>query len=324
VRALPVVGSDVASALVRDDGVDAAWPEAPPWPHAPTLEWQVLGRCNYDCSYCIQSKKHRQGEPTPAQLLRALSFFATLPEPFEVKTTGGEPFALKAFLDVVVPGLMASRHTLSTLTNLSAPPATLKRFAALTFGRLHVVSASLHLEHTTPQEFLSRLRVLHEHVDARTRLVVNAVLVPANLPAVRAAQRLVQDAGFTFYPQLMKVKHGVYAYSKSELRWVDEITGGLAQAALNRTANTAPAYTGRACYTGSRYAVVTKEGDVFSCRSARRFGEGFLGNIHDGSARLRSGARACRYTLCPCAVPANRGMIEGVPLTSNAFAAEET
>jgi len=31
----------------------------------PTIEWQVCGICNYDCSYCIQSKKYRVGHPSP-------------------------------------------------------------------------------------------------------------------------------------------------------------------------------------------------------------------------------------------------------------------
>ena len=45
-----------------------------------TIEWQVAGACNYDCTYCIQSKRYRRGRPQPAQIERALATFAALPD----------------------------------------------------------------------------------------------------------------------------------------------------------------------------------------------------------------------------------------------------
>lgn len=287
---------------------------APPWPHGPTVEWQVLGACNYDCSYCIQAKKHRVGVPDDATLDAILAFLASLPGRWEVKTTGGEPFAFKGFLDRVVPSLIdRTPHVVSTLTNLSAPIAQLRRFARLTRGRLGVVSASLHLEHTTTDAFLARLSALRADVDGGARIVVNCVLVPGRLDDVAAAKGAVVAAGFSFYPQLMKVKHGVHAYAPDDLARVDAIVGGLARAAAARDANLAPAYTGRACWSGARYLVVDQQGRGWSCRSAKRHGDGFLGDARAGTLALRGGPIACPYTICPCAVPANRGMIEGVP-----------
>ena len=307
---------------------------APPWPHQPTVEWQVVGQCNYDCSYCIQSKKHRVGISADDDLHRAIDFLAALPvergRPWEIKTTGGEPFSFRGFLDVVVPGLMdRTPHAMSTLTNLSAPPTILRRFAHKTRGRLRVVSASLHLEHTTPAAFLARLQALRDAVDDDVRIVVNAVLVPDRLSLVRAAQLAVEAAGFRFFPQLMKAKGGVFAYSPAQFLLVKDIVGDLDEAARTRSANLAPAYTGRRCWAGARYLVLTKEGEAWSCRTAKRYGEGFLGSVFASSSsasasaasssasslsavKLHPGARACPYTICPCATPANRGMIEGV------------
>jgi len=34
--------------------------------------------------------------------------------------------------------------------------------------------------------------------------------------------------------------------------------------------------------------------------------------VLEGSAALVEGPHPCAYTICPCSVPANRGMIEGV------------
>ena len=317
--ALPILQSRTSRILeVRPDDVDDG-PAAPPWPHQPTVEWQVVGQCNYDCSYCIQSKKHRVGVPDDDSLRASLAFLAALPisdgRAWEVKTTGGEPFSFRSFLDVVVPGLMATPHSMSTLTNLSAPVPVLQRFARLTRGRLQVVSASLHLEHTAAAPFLDRLEALRDAVDDSTRIVVNCVLVPDALDAVIAAKDAVIARGFRFFPQLMKVKGGVFAYSPAQLLQVRAIVGDLALAAQTRSANLAPAYMGKRCWAGARYLVLTKEGDAFSCRTAKRFDEGWLGNVRTG-IHLNGGPRVCSYPICPCAVPANRGMIEGVTPSS--------
>jgi hypothetical protein len=217
----------------------------------------------------------------------------------------------RSFLDVVVPGLMDTPHAMSTLTNLSAPVPVLQRFAQLTRGRLRVVSASLHLEHTTPDAFLARLAALKDAVDVDVRIVVNCVLAPQHLEAVAAAQRAVVAAGFRFFPQLMKVKGGVHAYTPTEWAAVRGIVGDLDIAAQTRSANLAPAYMGKRCWAGSRYLVLDKEGNAFSCRTAKRHDEGYLGNVNTGVS-LWAGARRCPYPICPCTTVANRGMIEGV------------
>ena len=181
----------------------------------PTVEWQVCGVCNYDCSYCIQSKKYRVGHPSADDVARFLDFFETLPGTWEVKTTGGEPFAFKGFMERIVPGLAArTPHVLSTLTNLSAPWPVLERFARLTRGRLGIVSASLHLEFTTVEAFVDKALRLRDAIDADARLVVNAVLAPGRLDDVTRAKEIVTRAGLTFFPQVMKVKGGVHAYDE--------------------------------------------------------------------------------------------------------------
>lgn len=315
-RHLPLLSERTGPHILAD------WPPEPAWPHAPTVEWQICGHCNYDCSYCIQSKKYRVGYPTPAQIDQALALLASLDGRWEIKMTGGEPFASPLFLKKVVPGLMATGHAVSTLTNLSAPPRALERFAALTYGRLAIVSASLHLEFTGVDEFLARLAVLRAAVHPDTRIVVNSVLVPGRLAEIADARARTLAAGFRFFPQWMKIKGERHAYDEADMRWVRQIVGDLDLAAERRTANLAPDYTGRACYTGARYFVLLQDGSAWSCRSARRHGEGALGNAYKGDMSLRTGPARCTYAMCPCAVPANRGMIEGVPMRPRAAEAD--
>lgn len=276
----------------------------------PTVEWQVCGACNYDCSYCIQSKASRVGHPSPAEVEGFLAFFAGLGQRWEIKMTGGEPFAFKGFIDRIVPGLVAETpHTISVLTNLSAPLAVLERFAELTRGRLGIVSASVHLEHVEAGAFAEKAAAFRAMIDPAASMVVNGVLVPGKLDEVAAARALLEAAGLRFFPQLMKVKGGVFAYDEADRRRVETLTGS---SPTPREANLAPSYRGRLCWTGVDYFVLTQTGDAYSCRTARRFGEGHLGNALDGSFARRAAPLPCAYDICPCTVPANRGMIEGV------------
>ncbi len=277
----------------------------------PTIEWQVCGVCNYDCSYCIQSPEYRVGHPSPAQVEGFLRFFGELPGGgWEIKMTGGEPFAFKGFMERIVPGLVAATaHTISVLTNLSAPWPTLERFAELTRGRLGIVSASLHLEHTSAELFAGKARRLREIMDPAATLVVNSVLVPGRLEEVQAARAVLEDAGLTLYPQLYKVAGGVHTYDDEDRPRVDDLVG---ISPGPRRANLSPSYRGRTCWTGAEYFVLLQDGEAWSCRTARRHRAGRLGNVLDGSFQLAAGPHPCAWDICPCAVPANRGMIEGV------------
>jgi hypothetical protein len=107
----------------------------------------------------------------------------------------------------------------------------------------------------------------------------------------------------------MKVGPGVVEYDGEDRRHVEALVG---ISPGPRRANLAPSYAGRRCWAGVEYFVLLQNGDAFSCRTARREGEGFLGNALDGSLALSQAPSVCHYTICPCTVPANRGMIEGV------------
>ncbi len=275
-----------------------------------TVEWQVCGVCNYDCSYCIQSKPSRVGQPSDDEVGRFLDFFASLDQRWEVKMTGGEPFASKAFMARIVPDLVSrTQHTISVLTNLSAPEAVLDRFSDLTQGRLGIVSASLHLEHVATGDFIRRALRLRERMSPQASLVCNTVLVPGRLEEIARAKAQLENAGLRVFPQVMKTKHGVSEYDADDRRRLVVLTG---DQPTPRQANLAPSYRGRRCFTGVDYFVLTQRGEGFSCRTARRFGEGYLGSVLDGTLALRSDPVTCTYDICPCTVPANRGMIEGL------------
>jgi MoaA/NifB/PqqE/SkfB family radical SAM enzyme len=273
----------------------------------PTIEWQTNGVCNYDCSYCIQSRKHRQGHPTDADIDKFLKFFGGVPGVWEIKMSGGEPFAFRGFLERVIPGLAPLPHRVSVLTNLSAPVSSLRRFVDLVGDKLSVVSASLHREYTSVEQFVEKAAQLRLWLRPETALVVNSVLVPGTLEDLEAVRRLIEESGLRYFPQVMKTKHGVYPYAPSDLVMIRRLTG---KNPTSHEANMAPSYRGRNCWTGVEYFVLEQNGDAWSCRTARRFKQGYMGNVLDETFKLLTRPRRCVYDICPCTVPANRGMIE--------------
>ncbi len=274
----------------------------------PTVEWQVAGACNYDCSYCIQSRRYRRGRPDVEQLENAMSFFASLPGTWEIKCSGGEAFAHPAFMALVVPGLMArTEHRISTLTNFSASNRDLMRFVSLTRGRLSVFSASLHREFVSAEDFVTRAVWFTTQLDPEVRFVVNQVVLPGREAEALRCRDLLEEQGIRWFPQLYKVGGGVAQYPDPLV--LREVLGELPGP---RDANTAPSYKGRLCWAGVDYFTVDKTGEAWSCRTAKRHGEGLLGNVYDRSLARLQRPSPCPWRICPCTVPANRGMIEGV------------
>lgn len=273
-----------------------------------TIEWQVAGACNYDCSYCIQSRKYRRGRPQKEDLQGALDFFKSLPRTWEIKCSGGEAFAHPLFVEWVVPALMQeTQHRISVLTNFSASRGDLMRFARITRGRLDVFSASIHLEYTDAAAFADKADWFVSMLDPSVRFVINQVVVPEREHEALACKRLFDKRGLRWFPQLYKVKGGVFEYADP-----DVLIPLMGRKPTPKEANVAPSYKGRKCWAGVDYLVVDKEGKAWSCRTAKRHGEGYLGSVFDGSLTRMTSATPCPYNICPCTVPANRGMIEGV------------
>lgn len=288
---------------------------SPPFPDLqPTVEWQVNGHCNYDCSYCIQSKKSRVGFPSDNTVERIIAEFSKLPGQWEIKMSGGEPFAFKGFINTVIPSLVdRTQHNLSVLTNFSAPLSVLKKFCELTGDRLRITSASLHPDSVTFNEFLPKAieyRKLRSLYNPKSSFVINCVLVPGKVDLHFEFQRRAEAEGFRFFPQLMKIKGGVFPYSASEIAKIEKITGGSHDP---HTVNRSPNYKGLHCEAGAWYFTVDKNGQAYSCRTGKRFldvnDQADMGNLVDGTFALRRHGGRCPYSICPCTVPANRGIV---------------
>jgi MoaA/NifB/PqqE/SkfB family radical SAM enzyme len=271
-----------------------------PYPLEGVVSWNMNTACNYRCSYCTQrflDDRRQWAKDVP----RFLDAFLALPGDWEIKLSGGEPFLHPRFLELV-RGLAAGGRRVSVVTNLSAKPAELEAYAEATAARPGVLSASLHLEYVEPEVFLAKL----EAVAAihRGSVVATCVATRANLPRLPALVAQFAERGAILRIQPEKQDRDVIVYTPAERASV------LALGGHNGTGLVDPSFDGQLCWAGARYFVADHRGAAWRCYPARRYKAEYLGNLLDGSFRLRAERTPCRYAYCNCTVPIQRGMVE--------------
>ncbi|HND29477.1 MAG TPA: radical SAM protein [Myxococcota bacterium] len=265
------------------------------------LSWNMNTLCNYRCSYCTQ--RFLDDRKAWARDLPAfLEAFRRLPGQWELKLSGGEPFQHPDFLGVV-GRLIEQGRRVAVVPNFPATPSTLERYVALTAPRPGVFSASLHLEYVSPDTFLEKLAWFKGIYGGP--VVATCVATPAQLPRLPALQEQYQKAGISLKIQPQKEDRDVIDYSESEELQLRALGGH------NGTGRVEASFRGRPCWAGARYLVVDHRGEAWRCYPARRARSERLGNLLDGSFRLRMEAAPCLYEFCSCTVPFQRGMVEG-------------
>jgi MoaA/NifB/PqqE/SkfB family radical SAM enzyme len=274
-----------------------------------TVSWNIVGGCNYRCSYCVQKHTPGLGTPSDDELEAALRTFEALDGRWEFKVSGGEPFLLKR-LPEVAHRLSRAGHLVSVLTNLSAPVRVLEAFIDAAGASLRTFSCSLHREETTEDDFFDKALAVRGALRPwpKATFVVNSVVVPGTVDVVGESRRRFEAAGLKFYPQLMRQDGKAVTYdSADEARIATHFDDLVGPGQMNRGFS----LKGRLCHAGAKYFIVHPRGDAFSCYPGKRFGDGHLGNVFAGTLALRSGPAPCPYDVCPCTVPQNRGLIEG-------------
>jgi MoaA/NifB/PqqE/SkfB family radical SAM enzyme len=270
-----------------------------PYPLEGVVSWNMNTTCNYRCTYCTQrflDDRKQWARDVP----RFIEAFLALPGDWEVKLSGGEPFLHPRFGELV-RALADGGRRVSVVTNLSAKTRDLADFARATAWRPGVLSASLHLDYADPGEFADKLAFVAA-IHGGT-VVATCVATRANLPRLPGLIALFAERRLTLRVQPEKQDRDVVDYSPAERAQV------LALGGHNGTGMVDPSFEGELCWAGARYMVVDHRGAAWRCYPARRYKAEYLGNLLDGSFRLRSEPAPCRYSYCNCTVPIQRGMV---------------
>lgn len=275
-------------------------------PLRPVVNWNIVGGCNYRCSYCVQKHADGVGGPDDKRLAAGLDTLCALPGAWEIKISGGEPFLLKR-LPEVAARLAAAGHKVSILTNLSPSLTVIERFINAAGSRLRTFSCSLHLEEVSAEDFLAKAVAIAQLLRylPHATFVVNFVVQPGKVRQAAQLRRQFETAGLKFYPQLMRVDGTPARYGLIDRFLLKRAFADLSgPSAMNRGYS----HLGKPCHAGQYYFIVHPKGDAYTCYPGKRTGQGYLGNIYDGTLQLTEGL-LCPYAVCPCTVPQNRGIV---------------
>lgn len=274
--------------------------KAPRYPLEGVVSWNMNTTCNYRCSYCTQrfvDDRSRWAADVP----RFVEAFAKLPGDWEVKLSGGEPFRHPDFL-TVVEGLAKAGRRVSVVTNFSSSRDVLQRYADLTRARPGLLSASLHLEFADLDAFVEKaVWFVGVHAGA---FCVTVVATRELLPQLPVLRERFDAAGVVLKVQPEKQDREVIDYTPAEREQLLALGGHAG------TGRIAPDFEGRPCWAGARYFIVDHRGEAYRCYPARRYRVEHLGNLLDGSFRLRRRPEPCDYSYCNCVVPQARGMVD--------------
>ncbi len=271
----------------------------PRYPLEGVVSWNMNTTCNYRCSYCTQRFVDDRAQ-WASDLPSFVAAFSALPGDWEIKLSGGEPFRHPNFLDAV-GDLVSGGLRVSVVTNFSSTNADLQRFADATRARPGLFSASLHLEYVDSEAFLEKLIWFGG---------IFAGNVCATCVASRDNLELLAELRDRYAERLIRLKIQPEKQDREVIGYTDvEHAALLALGGHNDTGAVAPSFQGLECWAGARYLIVDHFGDAFRCYPSRRYRKEFLGNVLDGSLRLRNETRPCPYDYCNCTVPQHRGMM---------------
>lgn len=268
------------------------------------VEWQLSDRCNYNCTYC-STKIHNQYYP---KLKKYGNFIKKLRQRLNgkwlVQLGGyGEPFMVPNFLKITEK-LVSAGFYIGLVTNFSFPEKDFIRFFRLTKDRILCFNASFHLGQIGLEEFINKVKNMDLLV--KIPIEVSIVVCPEKLSElIKVGQKLRQNK----IPVIFQTERYNEHYKKylphqiKKFRRSSERIYGLTQ--KNN-------FKGLDCSAGINYFILDNNGQAYACHPYRSLAKknsgiflesGYLGNILDGTFRLKTEKIICPADICSCPTP---------------------
>lgn len=278
-------------------------------PYRVHWNWETFKSCNYRCRYCPTYDNSAPYLRLPVERWREI--WHRLFEKYgcgEIRFSGGEPTIYPDFMELVAA--LREEYTINITTNLSFDAERWIR--RIKPGNVFL-SASLHPDHTTPEDFLEKVRLLRRHGHHAT---VSYVAYPPQLGSLRRTQEMFEAEKVIFkiipFNGEHEGKRYPDAYSEEEralMRRAAAESAEPATAEMNKALqdfNLKEAAAPVLCRMGEMYAKIEPDGTVRRCCS---LDVGVLGDIIDPDLRLYDEPRPCE-ARCKCWKPMIPGRYE--------------
>lgn len=275
--------------------------------------WPITSKCNYDCSYCFMKKGKRNLSVKSANLfLRNIE--KKLDKNWGFVITGGEPFLHKSFFEIV-KGLTKLGHQVSIFTNFSVDPQKIIRFLKLTGDKCGAIFASLHLEHTTPDNFLKKILIIEKSFPSlRNHLFVTSVATNKALPRLEKIKKKFFEKGCRFFIRPYQYPdHSFFSYSGKQKKIIERISKKYNLGPFQKQLEFRSTYgvdlsrassKGQRCWAGCLYFWILADGAAFRCcpfteEKLNYIGNKlYMGNILRKDFKLLERATKCQRKVC--------------------------
>jgi organic radical activating enzyme len=261
------------------------------------LQWFYT--CNYNCSYCLQSRRPPGKAWKNENVEKIIDFFDKRQEQWHIKIIGGEPTIHPLF--VYLCEKLTKKHIINVITNASLPIEKLEKFVSVV-KKEHVSGIACSLQPVDEdggrrEAFYCKVKLLK---DNGYNVSVSYVAAPDRIKRMPEHKQFFEETGIRFQvlPLLGEMNGKRYPndYSEEEFELLSNL-------------GTIPAYMryflekGRPCVYGKRcdhghnkIIILGATGAIKGCLYDKKR----IGNIYEGWMNLDNRPRSCQYAFCPC------------------------
>jgi MoaA/NifB/PqqE/SkfB family radical SAM enzyme len=252
------------------------------------INWKLLDECNFNCSYCFFPPWLRQRKARSINIEAFMRCIEGTGKIFHVMFTGGEPFLLPNFTDLV--SALTEKHFVSIITNLTSGliPLFLDKV-----NRDHIISiaASFHARELERTGLLEQyLRNFENCRKSGIYIYAAEIAHPSYVGHVDKWRDHLKAHNIILHMNSFVGKYRGRPYPESYSDEEIEI--------FNMQKDNPKRFDqyNNICNAGYNFFVAMPNGDVFPCYQLRREK---MGNLFT-SFSLQSRLRRCPFSLCEC------------------------
>lgn len=274
-------------------------------PYRVCITWLINNKCNYRCSYCLNSF----AEPPGFKILTPEEWFSVWKNIYDrygtvsIQITGGEPTVYPDFFQIIQ--LISKMHNIDLQTNLFFEPEEL--IEKVSADHLSRIGASFHPELCRFEIFLEKIVKLR---DSGYKIEINYVAYPPILDKAegyinKAKEKQIQFSVISFQGEYAGKRYPEnYSDKERELLKRLNVSSGESAEAMadwdvqkKRIGDIEESEIPlRVCRMGQMYTWIKPDGEALRCCKSPMV----LGNIIAGTFNLLDDALPCNIKNCIC------------------------
>lgn len=230
------------------------------------IHWEMSTECNFRCSYCFLDDYSSKCNIDIKNLLRMLNYFG---KKSLISITGGEPFLVPNFIDIVKT--ITKNHYVRIDTNLSITTKCLQFSEEIDPSKIPEIVYSIHpKERNRLGMKLNDLFLTVKHMQRKGfHLIGNYIIHPEYMDSVEADIKDLRRQGFDIRPSLFIGEYKSVSYpfnSQHDISYPTKIINLMKSLNLNFSEDY---YFSKnlICPAGHRSFLLNSKGDVFPCFS---------------------------------------------------------